>query len=489
MKKLLLLVVYLVFLPGFFPVVAQCVVKNTIVQINSSTTSGSNCIINFDFIFTIENNGGNKYIYVHAWLQNQYPNYFTCPTVPSNAKAPVAADLINAKINLAIHNEVHVGHPAPTLQTSYIPDPNVVLTPATQLIRQVYPTGDSARFTVKGVQITVPLACSNVITMVADFWSSQAQNGSQVHCVSCSNTFTIDPRISGSLGCTIPRNINLVISSVAPVSISGTYQLFVDNPSDPLNESTIGSFGPEDLLVRNASFNTTVSTFINQFVVSGINYEPYSSQKPEADRNLWVLVQTDGYTNRALGYLVNTCAPLPLRLQEFKVVYRNEKVQLTWMAEQMNADRFEVQRKFVNGSFVTIATIPVLKQDGAPSFNALYSYTDEGFDGSGPVYYRLLVKEPDGRVFYSDIRAITTKGSTAVLIFPNPARDVVNIILPSDAGMMDVTLNDFSGKTIQRWIGLQQQQMQIFNLVPGIYLLRIHNRNSGEQLLQRIIVQ
>lgn len=489
MKKILLLVTVFALLQGITETYAQCVVKNTIVQVNSSTTSGSNCIINFDFVFTIENNGGNKYIYVHAWLQNQYPNYFNCPNVPSNAKAPVAADLINAKINLAIHNETHVGHPVPTLITSYIPDPNVSLTPATQLIRQVFPSGDSARFTIKGVQITVPLACSNVITMVADFWSSQAQNGSQVHCVSCSKSFTIDPRISGSLGCTIPRNVSVVISSVASVPISGNYRLFIDNPSDPLNESSIGTYGPEDLQVKTASYVTTVTPFTNQFVASGITYEPYSSQKPEADRNLWVLVETDGYTNKALGYLVNTCAPLPLKLKEFNATYRNNKVQLTWTAEQVEADAFALQRRSGNGSFATIATIPVLKGEDQTSINGVYRYTDDGFAGAGALYYRLQIKDPDGRIYYSDIRAITLNAATAVLVYPNPGREVVNVVFPADAGTMDITLEDFSGKSIRRWTGYQQQQMQIYNLAPGLYILRVHVKNTGEQLVRRMIIQ
>jgi hypothetical protein len=241
--------------------------------------------------------------------------------------------------------------------------------------------------------------------------------------------------------------------------------------------------------VKTGTYLTTVTTFANQFVASGLTYEPYSSQKPETDRNLWVLVQTDGYTNKALGYVVNTCAPLPLRLKEFKAVYKNNKVQLAWAAEQMNGDRFEVQRKSANGAFTTIATIPVVKEDENASFKGEYMYTDENLDGAGSVYYRLQVKEPDGRLFYSDICALTIKGTTSILVYPNPAREVVNVVFPADAGILDITLNDFSGKIIRSWTGVQQQQMLINNLLPGIYILKIHVRSTGEQLLQRMIIQ
>ena len=219
MKKNLLSALFIV---GFyFFSQSQCVVKNVIIKVNSSVPSGSGCMMNFDFIFTIENNGGNKYIYLHSWLTNEYPNYFNCPNVSSSAKAPKLSNLLLSRINLGIDNNIHVGHPEPTLLTTYIPDPNVPLTTVSGMVRQAYPSGDSARFTIKGVELFVPSSCNSVVGMTADVWSSQAQNATQIHCISCDNKFVIDPKVSGLVNCTDPRTFNLIIRSVSPTTING----------------------------------------------------------------------------------------------------------------------------------------------------------------------------------------------------------------------------------------------------------------------------
>ena len=111
MKKILLLLLLLAMMPAFNKMIAQCVVKNVIVRVNSSVPSPTipgACDINFDFIFTIEANGGNKYIYMHAWMANDYPNFFNCPPPPSNAKPPKAADLLLSRINIGIDNNIPV---------------------------------------------------------------------------------------------------------------------------------------------------------------------------------------------------------------------------------------------------------------------------------------------------------------------------------------------------------------------------------------------
>jgi hypothetical protein len=109
MKKRFLHILFLILISSLSKSYAQCTVKNVLVKLNSTTAAGSSCILNFDFIFTIQNNGGNKYIYIHSWLQSQYPNHFGCPNMAGNLKAPRAADLVLSKINLGIDNDISVG--------------------------------------------------------------------------------------------------------------------------------------------------------------------------------------------------------------------------------------------------------------------------------------------------------------------------------------------------------------------------------------------
>lgn len=495
MKKIILLLMLMAIAPLLNVVRSQCVVKNVIVQVNYSTSNPTNdtCTLNFDFIFTIENNGGNKWIYIHSWMANEYPNYFNCPNVPSNAKAPVAADLTLSKINLGIHNEVHVGHPFPTLLTSYTPDPTVPLNPATSLVRQVYPTGDSARFTIKGVTIKVPKACSEVISMKADFWSSQSQNGTVVHCVACNVGFTIDPRVSGLINCGVnsdPRTFNLQIRSVAPFSISGQYFVYMDYAYNGM----FGTFGDEDVMVYTNSYVTTVepgtNPLVNLYAVSNVGYPPYNSQIPDANRNLWVLVTTNGYTNKALGYLYNACSPLPVTIQDFHVRLQSDRVNLSWTAQEQGVfEGYEIQRKAGVGMYERIGYVPVEFKIKESNGIATYSYVDRSLPKNTDLFYRIRAIEKSGQSYYSNVHAIAVKSKLALTLYPNPSRGSAYLILSDHTGIMDISLDDFSGKTIRKWNGISVQNLELKNLMPGIYMVRIYLRETGEQEVMKFVVQ
>jgi hypothetical protein len=106
------------------------------------------------------------------------------------------------------------------------------------------------------------------------------------------------------------------------------------------------------------------------------------------------------------------------------------------------------------------------------------------------VYYRLRQIDFDGKSNYSEIRAIRNNSQQIfVTIYPNPARGTTQIVFPEGTGTVDVALDDFSGKTIQRWNGLQVKNLQLSNLKPGLYMIRIVDRSTGEQIAERLLIQ
>lgn len=493
MKKILLLLLLLVSLPLYNNMVAQCVVKNVIVKVNSSSPSATlpgYCDINYDFIFTIENNGGNKFIYLHAWMNDDYPNYFNCPLVPSNAKAPVAGDLVLSKINFGIHNEIHAGHPEPTLVNTYYPDPTVVLTTASGLDRFVYPTGDSARFLVKGIQITVPFACSETISMKADLWSSQSQFAQNAQCVYCNLGFTIDPRINGLINCAIPRTFNVIISSVADFPITGMYEVYLDYPSNPLQTGSVGTYGPEDsVLVYSSAYTTVLDGGFNRYVATNLSYL-YNSVKPQSDKNLWVVVSVTGYPNKAINLLMNSCSPLPLKLTDFKVEKTDQGAKLTWATDgETNTNGFYVERKIGGTEFTSVGFVQ------AESLNSeitsfVYNFTDPVSLNGSVIFYRLKMVDNDGKYTYSDIRAIKTNGGKMyLLVRPNPSKGTFIVDVPTGSGVYDLSLCDLSGRVVKNLYGLNNQTLHVNNLLPGVYILKINFRESGEIVSERIIIQ
>lgn len=75
MKKILLSIFTLAVVGITAKVEAQCTVSNAIININSCTPVAGNLQVNFDVSFDIQNNNGNKYIFIHSWKAAQYPNY------------------------------------------------------------------------------------------------------------------------------------------------------------------------------------------------------------------------------------------------------------------------------------------------------------------------------------------------------------------------------------------------------------------------------
>ncbi|MFN5136446.1 MAG: hypothetical protein ACK5DG_14130, partial [Chitinophagaceae bacterium] len=67
MKKFLLVLTSFVFFTAFQKANAQCNVGNETVINKSLGGTPGNCIVTFDLIFDLENNSGNKYVFIHAY--------------------------------------------------------------------------------------------------------------------------------------------------------------------------------------------------------------------------------------------------------------------------------------------------------------------------------------------------------------------------------------------------------------------------------------
>lgn len=496
MKKILLLLVFMAVWPLYNNSFAQCIVKNVLVKVNSTTPSSTipgACNVDFDFVFTIENNGGNKYIYLHAWMANEYPNYFGCPAPANNSKPPVAADLTAARINVGIHNEIHAGHPQPTLISTYYPDPTVVLTSAGSLVRSVYPTGDSARFIIKNVRITVPAACSDVIQMKADFWSSQAQAAQNAQCVYCNLDFTIDPRVNGLINCVIPHTFNVAITSVAPFSISGFYEVFLDNPADPLNPATVGTYGAEDSIkVYSAPYTTQLLGNTNLFTSLNVPYAPYNGQKPDADKNLWIVVSTNQYTNKAVNIISNSCIALGLKLTDFSVLQKGGAVLLQWNSVgEKNINGFSVERRTQGeATFKEIGFLEAYSNMSDNSGNFYYTFNDRLNIDNSLILYRLKIIEKDGASSYSDIQSIRTGvAKPSVLVYPNPNRGSFRVTVPVNSGIYDMIFCDNSGRVVKQLLGLRNTQSEVSGILPqGVYVIKIYFRETGDTVIEKIVV-
>jgi hypothetical protein len=181
---------------------------------------------------------------------------------------------------------------------------------------------------------------------------------------------------------------------------------------------------------------------------------------------------------------------LPVTLTSFNAVGRSGKVALTWeTATEVNNDGFAVERKVGNGVYERIGFVDS-KAPGGSGENYSYSFDDFNPQAKGVTYYRLAQADLDGKITYSEIRAVRLgNGTILISVYPNPSRGTTNVVLPDGVGTVDVSVDDFTGKSVQRLTGINSKNFQVNNLKPGIYMIRVNIRSTGETITERISVQ
>ncbi|HET9055221.1 MAG TPA: T9SS type A sorting domain-containing protein [Chitinophagaceae bacterium] len=195
----------------------------------------------------------------------------------------------------------------------------------------------------------------------------------------------------------------------------------------------------------------------------------------------------------AVAYiLVPSGGGLPVKFASFSAQQYSDKVVLKWQtAQELNNKEFEVQRKFSSGYFQTIATVPSKALYGNSGISIDYTVNDaESLVGRGQVFYRIKQVDLDAKESYSEIRSIRNNSKKfSVLLYPNPGKDLVKVTIPEGAGIVDIYVNDISGKEVKRWNATSLKNIQLTNLKPGIYTIRVNVKETGDVLVNKLVIQ
>jgi hypothetical protein len=482
MKTLLLsFVLAFTFVLGSKSTVAQCTVSDIFIQnVKGVAGTASSCTFKFDATFTIQDNNGNKYIFIHAWLQDNYPNYFKCEngqsTINGSIAAPAASDLVNAFINLGIDNS----GANPVVINSYPPDalvPMVVLDSASKII---LPDG-SATVTLYGVVATLPVACTTPVVIVADLWSSQAATAQRAHCVNCGIRSSAGYLSAfGFVNCG-SNSYTGALTNNTTSTINGFYRVYAD-----INNDGYFTMSIDTVLQSNTTFS-----------VAGSGSLPLSGSVPAANasQNLFVIVtQTTGPAadaSRVFLFPAAVCGPLPVSFLSFDVNRTNRTdVLVRWeTATEENSKGFMVQRKTGKGAWEQATFIPSKAGGGNSSSTLSYSFTDKN-DSKGVTQYRIQQIDFDGKTNISAIRVVRGDGQEEkMIIYPNPSSNGrVMIVFNENKLVRDIMLVDMQGKLVNQWRGFADNNLEIDKLKSGMYLLKVINRESGEQTSTKIVV-
>ncbi len=169
---------------------------------------------------------------------------------------------------------------------------------------------------------------------------------------------------------------------------------------------------------------------------------------------------------------------------------------LSWLTNnEINNKGFEIQKSLDGMHFSTISFQPTKAVQGNSNSRIVYQFIDENSQGNN--YYRLKQLDKDGRFTLSNV--ILIKGENAGLlviasIYPNPAKNFVNVSLISDRSQTAaIGITDPAGKIVstKKVQLIQGQQNIIYNverLPSGSYFLRILS-DKGLVINSKIVKQ
>ncbi len=191
-------------------------------------------------------------------------------------------------------------------------------------------------------------------------------------------------------------------------------------------------------------------------------------------------------------YLMSTCIPpLPVSLLNFTAARTSTIVKLTWnTVTEQNSKGFHIERKLGNGNWETIGFVSSKATGGNSNSELNYTYPDYNIF-KGISQYRLKQIDYDNHTTLSEIKAVRGEGQKGnnIIVYPNPSEGKINVTFENSSNAIhDVSINDMIGRTIKQWKGITTNSLQIDNLAPGMYSLRVVDRESGDQTIEKIIV-
>jgi predicted outer membrane repeat protein len=134
-----------------------------------------------------------------------------------------------------------------------------------------------------------------------------------------------------------------------------------------------------------------------------------------------------------MGAYESNSTPLPITILSFTGILESGTAQLQWRTGvESNFNHFEVE-KSVDGRVLRAQGEIAAKGNGS---NYSYSLVQQ----EPMAYYRLKVVDNDGRYIYSRVLGLSQRADGGIIVYPNPARDFINIVVPDarDLGIYTV---------------------------------------------------
>ncbi|MGF6846623.1 hypothetical protein QFZ51_001858 [Chitinophaga sp. W3I9] len=152
-------------------------------------------------------------------------------------------------------------------------------------------------------------------------------------------------------------------------------------------------------------------------------------------------------------------------------------VQLNWTTsrEIYNAT-FEVERRYERQeAFVKIGVLPTKAVNGNSSIPLSYTFPDVN-DYDDWTYYRIKAIGRNGKITYSEIRAVPP--FVQIKVFPNPNNGNFKVTIHGIRGDMLMQLHDTWSQVMRQYEIRRDAEVNISDLPSGVYFLVIYHKDT-----------
>lgn len=204
--------------------------------------------------------------------------------------------------------------------------------------------------------------------------------------------------------------------------------------------------------------------------------------------NSWEITEPGIYYQamyiRFLGTIPDGDVVLPVSLLDFsgETDERTRYNVLKWRtASEKNSQYFGVERS-VDG--VVFKEMGRVVAKGESNTLQSYSFVDKQV-GEGPYYYRLKTVDTDGYFAYSTMVVLQRTTEETVLLFPNPANDLLNVVLKGEQTVRRATMLNMYGQVV-REVSVGAAGIPLSGLTNGVYWLEVE-WEDGRKAVRRFV--
>lgn len=187
-------------------------------------------------------------------------------------------------------------------------------------------------------------------------------------------------------------------------------------------------------------------------------------------------------------FQVDLSPPLSIEWLDFKAVGQQAAIQLEWkVAPNDDLATFILERSVDANAFEAITQVT------AKNFISKYQYTDKDIQTKQFYYYRLKVIKQDASASYSSVVSSQIQGEkTIVQVYPNPAREMLNIRLREDIQQyesLSFALFDVSGQELrQQKLTHSTISFDLKNLPKALYIGVLTDASQTVLYQEKIVI-